>query len=349
MRWELGFVGLIACLPTAVGCYSRDTVPAKGLAEIRAARSEEGVVFGDDGDGVRVDPNSSIRFLRSDGTWTSWRRASDLYVNDEGVYVRVSVGGGFEATDGLRWTDVEAAEVHNLSGGKTLVGIMATTAIVAALIPIAMLTRKAPDIPLRLTSTVVHVGVHASRGGGGSPQKAEGEEDVVLTDEPLGKPGYEQPTSDGGRPLFDGTTRRRSKARFGAAMDYGQSFTGAKVGSFGVLGTLRFLDFVEIGAGARWLGRRVGYDVVPVARFGFHAELDPRRRFALPFSIDVGWLGPVKLHARLNFGLRIRATEHLSFGLYPFNPTYARLEPGLPDAPRSPWSFPSMVESTFVF
>jgi hypothetical protein len=70
------------------GCYSSTFVPAAGLAPLRVGgRGEGGVVRAENGETVKVDPNSEIRFQRLDGTFSPWLTVRDLSVSDDGVFM----------------------------------------------------------------------------------------------------------------------------------------------------------------------------------------------------------------------------------------------------------------------
>lgn len=436
-------IALLLLLPVATACTSTSNVPGGGLSSIK-----HGVVRDHDGDEVRIDPNSEVRFLRTDGSWTPWHQASDLWVSDDGVLVpytakigeldRVRVAGltesdvaalrasatfrdtveedgsdhvlagdlgpwltrfigaraaapsgvwsfhtrddvwfegvsgaslphvvreGLTAHDGLRYADMSSAEVKNLSGGKTLVAVVAVSAVAVGLVAVAVLTKGkgVPDLPLEPAATVghvaartaVHVAVRAPGccmvvvGGGGATKSKPPAELPESTEGGLSKPGYALPTSTDSYRLFDGVDRRRAAVRFGLALDAGLLANRRDLWTGGAVGILRLTDLFELGGGMRLLGRGNHVDRVFLARVGLHAELDARRRVALPLSLDVGGSATVGFHARLNFGLRLRLADAWSLGVYPLNPSYTAMHS--PREPGSRWSFPSTIETSFVF
>src|SRR5687767_1650308 len=79
------FVALALLLPVATACTSTSNVPGGGLGSIK-----HGVVYDHEGDEVRIDANSDVRFQRTDGSWTPWRHAASLWVSDDGVLVPYS-------------------------------------------------------------------------------------------------------------------------------------------------------------------------------------------------------------------------------------------------------------------
>jgi hypothetical protein len=432
-------VALALLLPVATACTSTSNVPGGGLGSIK-----HGVVTDHDGDEVRIDPNSDVRFQRTDGSWTPWRHASSLWVSDDGVLVpysadigeldRVSVEGlsetdlaelrvaagdantldddggavtlsgdlggwlrrfvenrktapsgvwsfhsadgvwfdgvsgaslpsvirsGLTAHDGLRYADMHAAEVKNLSGGKTLVAVVAVSAVAVGLVAVAVLTKGKgiPDFPLKAGAevghiaarTAVHVAVRAPGCcyGGGSYKAAKPPKELPEhEDVSLGKPGYPLPSTTDSYRLFDGVDRRRAAARFGVAIDGGGVASRRDLWTGGAVGLVRLTDLFELGGGMRLLGRGNHLDRVWLGRIGLHAELDARRRFALPLSLDFGAGTTVNFHARLNFGLRMRVVDEWWLGIYPVNPTYTSMK-----SPIEPtrWSFPTTIETSFAF
>ena len=333
LRSSAAMRALAVCLiPVVAACTSTSTVPGGVL--------RNGIVHDHAGDEVRIDPNSEVRFERSDGAWTDWYAASELLVNDDGVF--------FREGDGLRWADVRSSEVKNLSGGKTLVGVVAVSALVVGLVAVALVARKAPGLPWKLGDAAArgtaHATVHVvarlpvSSGGGYAPSSTSDEPSQLS-----GSSGYELPSPTDAHGLFDGSERRRASVRVGASLDYGAAFGRKNEWSASVVPMLRLTDLFEIGGGMRLIRD----DRVWLARVGLHAELDARRMFALPFSIDLGGGSTVAFHARLNFGLRVQVLEGLWLGLNPLNPTYTRLRDPIGAMPH--WSFPTTLETSFAF
>jgi hypothetical protein len=427
-------------LPIATACTSVNGVPGGAMGSIKS-----GIVRDHDGDEVRIDPNSEIRFERTDGTWTVWRHASDLWVNDDGVLfpyfakvgdldrlrvegltvvdldeLRVAAGDdnvieyggaaeltgdvgpvltrflasrtgassgtwafrtrdgvwfdsvtgaalprmmreGLVAYDGLRFADMRSAKVKNLNGGKTLVGVVAVSAVAVGLAAVIVLTKGklVPKFPWKTVDAVAEAAargvVHAAvrlpgrccgSSGGTTYTKPPGPVAEIEPTSPTG-PAYPLPSTDDAHRLFDGIDRRRANIRFGAAIDFGTSLARHNSWSGNAVGLLRITDLFELGGGLGLIGSGNHVDRVYLGRVGLHAELDARRHFAVPFSIDLGGSSTVAFHARLNLGLRVRIIDGLSIGLYPFNPTYTRIKNPSECAPH--WAFASTVETSFTF
>lgn len=172
----------------------------------------------------------------------------------------------------------------------------------------------------------------------------------------LGNPEYAPVNADRAQPLFDGGARRQSIVRLVGTFDVERDVSAEARNHLSLAAALRLYDFVEIGAGVRWLssipsadGASRRSDLVVFGRLGINAEIDAHRRFAFPFAIDFGAGGDVTAYAKLVFGLRVRLSERWALGVYAFNPTlvHYRESSGLPE--RTRWSFPSGVEATFAF
>jgi len=347
----------------SVGCYSSTTIPAKGLVALHdGGKDGEVLVHDKDGQTVKLDPNSEIRFVRTDGTTTDWFTVRDLHVNDDGIFtLHDGPDGKPVIEDGVPWDAIVSAEVKNLDHGTTAVAVVAGTAVVIGLV--AVLAASKGNLGgfgnglARGTVHVARVATHVKWNGGGSGGSGAGGSSSVApsgfataeTEEPDGRL-----RADDARPLFGDAARRRSIVRVVGAFDGGRDLSALARNQAGVTGLVRLFNFIELGGGLRWLGSIPGRetthtDLLGFARVGIHAEIDARRRFAFPFSIDLGGGRDVGFYSRLNFGLRVRLDEDWALGLYAFNPTYTRYKAGsgLLDTPR--WSFPSGIEATFVF
>lgn len=172
----------------------------------------------------------------------------------------------------------------------------------------------------------------------------------------LGTPESAPVNADHAEPLFDGSARRQSIVRVVGSFDVERDMSAVARNHLSLAAALRLYNFIELGAGLRWLSSIPGADGTPrrsdlvaFGRIGIDAELDAHRRFALPFGLDFGAGGDVGAYVKLVFGLRVRVSESWALGLYAFNPTlvHYRASTGLPELTR--WSFPSGVEATFAF
>jgi hypothetical protein len=172
----------------------------------------------------------------------------------------------------------------------------------------------------------------------------------------LGAPETAPVNADRAEPLFDGSARRQSIVRVVGSLDVERDMSAVARNHLSLAAALRLYNFIELGAGLRWLSSIPGADgasrrsdLVAFGRVGIDAELDAHRRFALPFALDFGAGGDVAAYVKLVFGLRVRVSESWALGVYAFNPTlvHYRASTGLPELTR--WSFPSGVEATFAF
>jgi hypothetical protein len=83
--------------------------------------------------------------------------------------------------------------------------------------------------------------------------------------------------------------------------------------------------------------------VIFSGRIGMHLDVDPWRRVALPLSLEAGISPDQTLQFRSGYGVRVRFTDRLYAGLYPFNVTYT-VTPWAPENWRGRWAFPHRLE-----
>jgi hypothetical protein len=139
-------------------------------------------------------------------------------------------------------------------------------------------------------------------------------------------------------------------------MDVTHEFSSSARNRSSIVGSFRFFNFIELGAGVHVVGPpRAEPDATattsafPVFRLGINAELDARRRFAFPFSVDMGGGGDVAFYCRLDWGFRVRITHEWFVGFYAFQPTYMKYKDNRGPVTAPTWSFPSGVETGFAF
>lgn len=155
-------------------------------------------------------------------------------------------------------------------------------------------------------------------------------------------------------PLFTRRTRRRATIRFIGGLEGGGDLLIRDGGTAQAMVGMRILDVLELGVGAHLLVHRgSGVDEphraswMGVFRLNLHFDLDARRRVALPIGVDVG-TGHATIYTRLNLGVRVRLTRHLSLGLYPFNPTYTAFKDDTLKRKFGWWSFPTTIDLSFA-
>lgn len=350
----------------SAGCYSSTTIPAKGLVALHdGGKDGEVVVHDEHGETIKLDPNSEIRFVLRDGTTTDWFTVRDLHVNDDGVFkMHDGPDGKPEVDEGVPWGSVARAEVKNLDHGTTAVAVVAGTVLVIGLVAVLAGSKgKLGGFGHGLAKGTAHaarVATHVrwngggSGGGGASGGSLAPSPTSAPTAGAIGEDGDDRLRADDARPLFGEAARRRSIVRVVAAFDGGRELSVVGRNQAGGTALLRFYNFLEVGGGVRWLGGVPGHDagaggLLGFGRFGIHAEIDARRRFAFPFALELGAGRDLAFYGRLVFGLRFRVDDDWALGAYVFNPMFTRYRAGAapPDAPR--WSFPSGVEATFTF
>ncbi|MFH2009032.1 MAG: hypothetical protein ABI333_20750 [bacterium] len=371
------------------GCFSTSNVPAQQLAKVqKAQRGKELILRDTNGQRVRVGPSSQLRFLRRDGAWTQWYRASGLRVSAAGVCAHRDCD---PQSNGLLWSDVTQAQVKNLSGGKTYGVILATVIITAA--AVAIIAGGARGLKLGgLGKALGRVGPGAVRGAaratrfgqrlatdiapqvalrtvpadvGPSPVPVDPEtqpdqppaEDPPSTTPPPAPGATLQPTPRA-ELMFTKVARRRSRIRLIGGIEGGTDFLLTDGGNAGAFIGMRLADVVELGAGARMMvhrgaeeaaaGQRHHTSWIGFGRFNLHFDLDAARRVALPLGVDLGG-GHASLYVRVNFGIRVRVARYVSLGLYPFNPTFAKFKDEALKRDNGWWSFPTNMDVAFAF
>jgi hypothetical protein len=86
---RLFFAILSGWLLTVAGCYTNQVISASGLNALATQQSAHRLALrGENGSEVLVAPRTRVRFVRSDGSYTAWVRAKELWISDEGVLVR---------------------------------------------------------------------------------------------------------------------------------------------------------------------------------------------------------------------------------------------------------------------
>jgi hypothetical protein len=343
---RITFTTLCAC--ALLGCYGSSTVVGPQTAALhRGEQGEDAELVADDGSSVRLDGNSELRFTRSDGTTTSWIVARDLLVNDDGVFVRRDTDDGDTRLDGLRWLDVQSVEVRNLNRGETMVAVVAITAAVVGIIAIASNCKGKIPFP-----DLSHVNFHvsgSSSGGGGSD--GGGDEVVTPSSQPsLGEPDLEKPSSEGAHDLLDDGAKRKSVLTGVATLEGGGETTASGLRLGTAMMAVRLFEFLDFGAGARWISFGVADTkqsyVLPVFRFGMHADLDAARRFAVVFGAEMGANESVLDHVRVDWGVRFRIYDQTWLGIDPLTPVYDRFKRGITGPA---WSAPSTIQLAMVF
>ena len=127
----------------------------------------------------------------------------------------------------------------------------------------------------------------------------------------------------------------------------------------GTLVAFRFMDFVEVGAGARYLLTAIpggpgqpdsyGHGVLGAFHLGLHLDLDARRRVAIPLGVQLGRGGPVRFQGRFLLGLRVRVVGPFYLGIYPLNPAVSLYRDDRPQVAASAWTFRTSLEVGVAF
>ena len=122
---------LLTTLLALGGCSTTRLVTGTELRKSLHRSREHFVLVDQEGERVRLDPNSELRFVLRSGEITPWVRASRLW--------RSELGLSFEDGDGalmLGWQELAGAELKNLSGGKTAAAIVISASVVALIVAV---------------------------------------------------------------------------------------------------------------------------------------------------------------------------------------------------------------------
>lgn len=306
---------MVFAVVLAAACTSTHALPIVDGRALRAGG--HGGEF--DAGGVRISPNSRLRFCRASGC-SDWIAASDLRVDDVGVWLGSS-------KTGYRWDEVTDVEVRGFDGLKTtgaIVGISAAVVAVVPIITLAAILRIKPGVSGGRSPALPEAKAVAVVGGALVAAAAESEA-RASRDEPGG--WYASARTEVQAPrLFTLGARVRSVISLGAVLDGGVTFDGDLV-TTGAVARLRLGDFLELGGGARLAQTRADdawhRAVWYVARGGFHAPVTAH--VALPIALDVAWGGDKALSNQISVPWGLRLTrDRWSATLHPFTPSWVK-------------------------
>jgi hypothetical protein len=275
-----------------------------------------------------------VRFNLRDGSRSPWFEAGKLKVND--VMVMTS-GGQSRPVDrspyleGLRWVQVATVEVNDFDLGETVAGVTAGAAVIvtAAAAEVLLLTALESMTCGHFQSDlgITRVAVKAvTREALQRPP-----EDLQVRAMTLDVPAAADLNV---KPLFSSEARRRDLVLFTVSSEAGVDAGLAPVA--GVAAGVRIDNLLELQLGARGALMPATSDQpaqmrsVPFFRLALHLDLDAARRVALAVGADIGATSE-ETRVRLLYGLRVRVTDRLQIGLYPWNPVAVNLTtPWLP-------------------
>ncbi|HXI59399.1 MAG TPA: hypothetical protein VNO55_25205 [Polyangia bacterium] len=323
----------LACLLTvASGCYSTQTAALGGLVALPRGDSGREIVVRQGVPGVHMGPRSWVRFRRDDGTRTRWVQAGTLFVSEQAIVVPgrpVLTGALPEPTERLNWRAIQSIEVNDVDLARSAGGLVGGTGLV-----VLAITADAV-LMLAVASVTGH--------GGGEGPFTRGVTELV-SDQVLKRPENDPPVNPWrappsprlapveplvSRPLFAPSAWRRDLFLFTVGSEVGLA-SGTSSGAVGAIAVgVRFVHVVEVAAGVRGLpqptfGRQRFSSVAsePFVRAGLHLDLDAARRCALVVGGEAGYLDRAA-QLRLVYGFRLRPTDSLQVGFYPWNPVKA--------------------------
>ena len=273
-----------------------------------------------------------------------------------------AISTGVEIRDGIAWSDLQAVQVANVSGGKTFFMTLVVTAGNAA-IGVVLLSAAA----LGAVSSVRwgEAGPRFSGSGRGASAAVQtaslfvprsGGQPARTDDRPRGEQegvdwqtGQPPPPGERSQRLFSRSRLRRSIVNPMFTVNSGVDARRPEVLTSSLATTLRLGEAYEIGGGVRHLWLRTTDDHAGVQslggffRLGMIFGLDAARRFDMSLNFDLGGGRDVDFEFRVNFGLRVQVGRGLYLGVYPFNPRYANYSGDLAQSQPN-WTYPSSLE-----
>lgn len=327
----------------------------------RPGRRRDMAVQGVGRHSARLGPLSSVRFLRTDGLYTPWVSASDLWTSEQGVFLRRRGPDGTPSAkhEGLAWSNISQAELKNFEGGQSVLATVGSAAIVTLFVAaVAADVKEASDCAKRSSSchggsnteAVARLAVAGAQVASAVDAANDGGHFSAQSDRSFSLPSAGRLSPEGARPLFTGAARRKAAIKGLVALE--TTATPDSKGELhlqpGAFVGARFGNFVDAGVGVRTLARGDGAPAQSIiaGRLGLHGEFGARRHFALPVSVDVGAGEGVTNYTRINWGARVRVFDELTVGLHPVSPTFVKREKG---SGRSGWTTSSGVELSWGF
>jgi hypothetical protein len=311
---------------SAMACYGTSTIPAAGALPLRQGPWDRDLLLRDqDADRVRLAPGSWVRLRRADGQATRWFEARSLRTDGDRIWGRSRPGARTGiVVDGVAWGDLRAVEINQFDLAETVVGTAAGTTVVFAAagleLTLILILGLLSGGHLQTTDLGITRGAVEMVVAQAFRRPAQAERPASLALPPATAETH-------GRPLFTGAAIRRDRVRLSTSTEMGAAALDRAGAVVGLAASLRLLNTWELGGGLRLIGRERAeatslsgsVAAAPFARVGLHLDVDAARRFAAALGVDAG-----RDHAKLNLGLRFRATRDLQIGLHLLNPMSAR-------------------------
>jgi hypothetical protein len=269
------------------------------------------------------------------GTWRFHATTGERLAPLHGYELLDAIENGVTRKVGWPWRDVSAVMVSNVSGMRTLGGIVLYSALAAAMTPVAAVAPKAPLV---------------------LDPKIDAEPPAATWTPSLG----ERDDQHAGH-LFSTWSRVRAAADPELSIDLTMS-RHADLMSTGLIARFQFAELFEIGGGVRdeivdapIVTKGIARETMPVGstraitgvfQIGLALPLDAAMRWTMPLGFEAGRGGVVDADLRFPFGLRYSAPDHHHWfvGVTPAAPSYLHVR----DQPRR-WSVVSGAEVGWLF
>jgi hypothetical protein len=306
------------------GCYATTSASVTDVASLRRGAHSREVVLKQGPLGVHLGPSSWVRFTLRDGGRSPWFQAGKLRVNAEMV---MTTGGRARPEDpspdaeGIPWDAIASVEVNELDVGETVAGVTMGAAVIvtAAAAELALLAalQAVTDGHVNGDLGLTRAAVDAV-GGEALKRPEEDREARVLA--------LDATAADlAATPLFTPEARRRDQVLFTVSTEAGLDAGLTPSPVAGVAAGLRLGNFFDAQLGARASltpateMQPAQVRSVPFLRLGLHLDLDAGRRVALAAGADFG-LTSEEVRVRFLYGVRVRVSDRLQLGVYPWNP-----------------------------
>lgn len=255
------------------------------------------------------------------GTWSFSAKGGPWQGEISGIELVDFVDLGRRVRVGWKWADIAHANVENINGGKTLVGLVLVSAAAVSFAGLGAIANgaglPAPHAP-------------AIPAGGGAAV------------DPSWKPDLAPATSASAPHLFTTGARVRAIIRPIVTLDAATTLH-RDLTSSGVSARIRFMDIFEIGGGARETIANGHRQITGMFQTGLHVPLDAAFHYAVPLGVEVGGGGDVAIEVRVPWGVRFQTGRWLAT-LLPASPQYLHVD----GQPRR-WSLASGVELGATF
>ena len=261
------------------------------------------------------------------GTWSFSTRGGAWQTPMHGSDLIQFIEGGRHVRVGWKWADIAHVRVTNLSGAKTLGGMVLAVAATAGFF-----------VAAGAAGAIAPAKGSAPATGGGSDGSEIKRNDWPADLAPI--------SSDNARSLFASSAVVRWFIRPMLTFDGTAAYRGDFVSS-GLSARLHLFELFEIGGGAREVLTRNAMTTERSTtgnfQLGMHLPFDAAHHYAGVFGLDIGGGGHVDADLRIPWGLRLAQGRWLAT-IQPATPQFIRV-----DGNKGRWAATGGVDLGFAF